>query len=144
MFGPQIGSEYFYDVGYKVSFSLLTKVGIHANFSEMRTRAGNTITESITVPPNPPTETSVSNTYLDNVANKTKVAGTLEVGFQTHYQLAPQSRLRLGYNALWMWGVLTVEDNLPIAITPFAGTDPQTNNSGVLIQGINFGLEFYR
>ncbi|MEE2826707.1 MAG: BBP7 family outer membrane beta-barrel protein [Planctomycetota bacterium] len=135
LFGPQIGSEYFYDVGYKISFSLLTKIGIHANFSEMNT---NVAVKDVLFP------APTTNVLLDNVANKTKVAGTLEVGFQTHYQLAPQSRLRLGYNALWMWGVLTAEDNFPAVITPFTGTDPQTNNSGVLIQGINFGLEFYR
>ena len=144
LFGPQIGTEYFYDVGYRVSFSLLTKVGIHANFTEMKTRAKTIRTDTIQVPPDPPTVTTTETPYIDNVANKTKVAGTFELGFQTHYQLAPQSRLRCGYNALWMWGVITAEDNFPTAITPFTGFDPKTNHSAVLVQGINFGLEFYR
>ncbi|MCP4812238.1 MAG: hypothetical protein GY888_06995, partial [Planctomycetaceae bacterium] len=51
LFGPQIGTEYFYDVGYRVSFSLLTKVGIHANFTEMKTRA-KSFYDSVFLDPN--------------------------------------------------------------------------------------------
>ena len=135
LFGPQIGTEYFYDVGYRVSFSLLTKVGVHVNFSEL-----NTSLKNIDYSAAPPAETF----FLNQRADKTKVAGTLELGFQTHYQVAPQSRFRFGYNALWLWGVITAEDNYPVTLTPFTGTDPKTNRSAVLLQGINFGLEFYR
>ncbi len=135
LFGPQIGTEYFYDVGYRVSFSLLTKVGVHVNFSEL-----NTSLKNIDYSAAPPAETF----FLNQRADKTKVAGTLELGFQTHYQVAPQSRFRFGYNALWLWGVITAEDNYPATLTPFTGTDPKTNRSAVLLQGINFGLEFYR
>ena len=135
LFGPQIGTEYFYDVGYRVSFSLLTKIGVHVNFSEL-----NTSLKNIDYSAAPPAETF----FLNQRADKTKVAGTFELGFQTHYQVAPQSRLRFGYNALWLWGVITAEDNYPVTLTPFTGTDPKTNHSAVLLQGINFGLEFYR
>ncbi|MCH2179768.1 MAG: BBP7 family outer membrane beta-barrel protein [Mariniblastus sp.] len=127
LLGAHIGSEYFYDVGYRLSFSLVSQAGGFVNFANTKTRL---INNGINV--------------LDNEQNKTSLAGTIDLGLQSHFQLTPKSRLRFGYNALWMWGVYTAEDNFPSVIRPTTGTNPDTNNNAVLLQGLNFGMEFYR
>ena len=127
LIGFQIGSQLFYDVGYRLSYSFLSKVGGYANIGNMKTQLYNGGFQ-----------------FLNNDSDDASLAGVLELGLQSHYQLRPHARFRLGYNMLWMWGVYTIEDNFPRVLSPATGTDPRTNGGAELLHGVNFGFEFYR
>ncbi len=128
LLGAQVGSELFYDVGYRLSYSMFTKVGGYLNASKFETRLYNNGIQ-----------------FLDNESNDGQLAASFELGFQGHYQLRPRTRLRFGYNVLWLWGVVTSDNNFPTVLHPGTGGDPQsTSIDGELMHGANFGLEFYR
>lgn len=128
LLGAHIGSELFYDVGYRLSYSLVTKAGGYLNASKFETRLYNNGIQ-----------------FLDNESNDGQLAASFDLGFQAHYQLRPRARLRMGYNLLWLWGVVTSDNNFPTVMHPGAGRDPQsTSIEGELMHGANFGIEIFR
>ena len=126
LIGPHVGRELFYDVGYRMSFSGFGKAGIYANISEFKGQASK-----------------LGTTFIDGKDDNVTIAGSLELGLLAHYQLNSRSRLRAGYNALWLGNVSSVSDNLPGTLSPFFGTSAGDSDD-MFFHGLLFGLEFYR
>ena len=139
LFGVSGGVEAFYDVGYRTSFSLTTKVGGYINSTNFDTEVFH-----------------FGSQILDQDVDETSFASTLEFGALSHFQLRPQTRFRLGYDVMLLWGLFTVENNAPrntftnglLTGTPFlsptTGTDLNTNNDVVVFHGLSLGFEVYR
>lgn len=126
LIGPHIGGELFYDVGYRLSYSLVGKAGLYANFNRVDTRLIN-----------------AGARFIDAEDDNGTVSGSLELGFVAHYQLNRRARLRAGYNVLWLGEVASVSDNVPAILTPTTGTGT-SDSDDMLFHGLSFGLEIYR
>ena len=131
LFGVNAGFELFYDVGFRTSFSAGAKGGAFLNIGNVDTNLFNFGTQALT----------------QDVDDAT-IASTIEVNALSHFQLRPQTRFRLGYDLLFLWGAYTVDNNSPrLAVpllSPLTGTDLNTNNDVVFFHGLSFGFEFYR
>ena len=126
MIGPHIGGELFYDVGYRLSYSLFGKAGGYLNFNRVETDLVNAGAQ-----------------FLNAEDNSLTISGSLELGLISHFQLSRSARLRLGYNVLWLGEVASVSDNFPAVLTPFTGTDT-SDSDDMFFHGASFGLEIYR
>lgn len=126
MFGPHIGGELFYDIGYRVSTSLVAKAGGYVNVNRVDTNLVNNGTQ-----------------FLDVRDENVTIAGSLELGLIGHYQLSRQARFRFGYNLLWLGEVASVSDNFSPILTPLTGTD-SGDSDDMLFHGISLGFEVYR
>lgn len=139
LIGPNIGAEWFYDVGYRLSLSSGFKGGIYANFNELDTRLNRGATN-----------------LLNNEDENTSFATTLDWNLIAHYQISPRGRFRVGYNVTYLGDVATVSDNQPSVVGPLGpvvvspatisaatGTDA-SDSDYVTFHGLSFGLEFFR
>lgn len=126
LIGPHIGAELFYDIGYRLSFSLVSKAGVYANFNE--------------------TDTTLVNNGVQHLNNQS-TGGTLstsyELGLIGHYRLNRQARFRFGYNFLFLGEVASVSDNFPTVLTP-ATVSNSSDSDDMLFHGLSFGFEVYR
>ena len=139
LIGPNLGAEWFYDVGYRLSVSSGLKGGIYANFNELNTRLFRGATE-----------------VLDNEDEDTAFSTTVDFNVIAHYQISPRGRFRLGYNLTFIGDVATAADNQPsidtvigpIVVNPSpisASTGTNSSDSDdVTFHGLSFGLEFFR
>jgi hypothetical protein len=126
LFGPQIGYELFYDVGYRLSASTMGKFGLYANPNVVKTRLFNAGAQ-----------------FLDLTDTNTAFTGTIELGINIEYKIAKSARLRLGYNAFYLSQVAGVSDNVPVVLNPTTGSD--TSDSGeMMFNGVFFGFEIFR
>jgi hypothetical protein len=126
LFGPQMGSELFYDVGYRLSFSFAAKIGGYFNVNRGRTA----ILNNGSVP-------------LNASDKDTDFSASAEVGFHGHYQLLPRVRARFGYDVLGLWGVATNADNFTRVITPTTGRNYE-HDDDAFFHGVFGGIEIYR
>ena len=141
LFGIHGGTELFYDVGYRTSASLTTKVGGYVNSADFDTNVFNAGAQ-----------------VLSQETQEGSFASTFELGFLSHLQLSPRSRFRLGYDLFLLWGAFTIENNVPRqefangfpipgggpSLNPATGTNLNTNNEPVLFHGLSFGFEVFR
>ena len=125
LIGPQIGGELFYDVGYRWSLSGFAKVAWLLNTSRAELSVVNNGFESLDIG-----DTDTSGAFL------------LDLGITGHYQLSSRARFRLGYNLLFIDGVSTSEDAIPLTFSPLL--DPSTGDDEVFFHGLSLGLEFYQ
>ena len=125
LIGAHIGREMFYDVGYRWSLSGFFKAGVYVNASQFEIDAAK-----LGVP------------FLDLESNNTTIAGTLEFGIMSHYEITRRSRFRFGYNVIWFGNVSTVADNLPTVFSPFIGENISDSDDATF-QGLFFGLELF-
>ncbi len=126
LFGPHVGWEMFYDIGYRLSFSFSTKLGGFANVNRGRTAILND-----------------GDVVLNSAGEDTSLAASAEIGFHGHYQILPRVRARFGYDVLGLWGVATTEDNFTQTITPTTGLAYE-NDDDAIFHGVFVGVEFYR
>ena len=126
LFGPHIGAELFYDVGYRMSFSLVSKFGVYANINETDTVMFNNGTQ-----------------FLNNEDREGTISTSYELGLNTHFRLNRNARLRLGYNLLYLGDVASVSDNFPRFLTP-STVGNATDDDEMFFHGVNVGFEFYR
>ena len=126
MIGPEAGLDLYYDVGKRVSFSGFGKLGGYLNFNRIDTDLVNNGT-----------------TYLNNRNTDTNLSGTLDLGANALMHITQNARLRVGYNALWLWSVASYDDNFPQFMTPTTGQNPDPT-SNTFLHGVNFGIEIYR
>ena len=126
LFGPHIGGELFYDVGYRLSWSLASKAGVYANFNKLDTRLRNDGTN-----------------FLNVEDENGTVSGSIELNLIGHYQLSQQARFRFGYNALWLGEVASVSDNFSPVISPTTGSDAGDSDD-MFFHGVSLGLEIFR
>ena len=126
LLGAQIGSELFYDVGYRLSISGFSKYGLFANFNQVDHQLINAGTE-----------------FLRTDDNTATVSSMFEVGVLGHYQLRPNLRLRGGYTALFLGRMATVADNINPVISPQTGLETGDKDD-VFFQGLSLGFEMYR
>ncbi len=126
LIGPHIGGEIFYDVGYRLSYSLMTKAGAYINFNKIDTRLTND-----------------GSNFINGEDTNVGFSTSLEASILAHYQLSQTARLRVGYNVLWLGEVASVADNFNPLLSPTAAS--QTNDSDdMLFHGLSFGLEVFR
>lgn len=126
MLGPEFGVDFLYDVGRQVSYSYGGKVAGYVNAVEVDTVLFNNGTQ-----------------FLNNQERTGRAAASLELNANGYYHFTPNSRFKLGYNTLWLWGVASANDNFPFVLGPFTGIDADTSDS-TFFHGVNFGFEFYR
>ncbi|MEZ6095725.1 MAG: hypothetical protein R3C03_16100 [Pirellulaceae bacterium] len=126
LLGPDLGLELLYDVGRRVSFSGKLKGGAYLDIFRHRTILGQNGTQ-----------------FVGNENNSTNIAASLELGANAYYRLGPNARLRGGYDALWLYNVLSAHENYPAVITPLTGFDPDDARQ-MTFHGVSFGIEFYR
>lgn len=124
--GLHIGRELFYDVGYRLSFSACGKAGVYVNGNRFELDVRNNGTS-----------------FLTNRNDASTFSTSLELIFQTHYQINRRARFRAGYQALMLDEVYTVSDNLTGTLSPFFGSRKADKDS-MLFHGASFGFEFYR
>ena len=125
MIGPQIGAELFYDVGYRWSVSGFGKVGYLLNAFDADFEVINN-----------------DFTVVDGGDNSTTGTFLLDLGITGHYQLSSSSRFRLGYNLIYLDGVATSEETVPLTLSPFGPDDGGDDEA--FFHGLSIGLEFYR
>lgn len=126
LFGPQIGGELFYDIGYRWSASAFGKFGVFVNANEFDTRLVNNGLVAI-----------------DSENTDATIATTAELGFIAHYQLRTNLRFRAAYNMQFIGNVATVSDNLTGQISPLTGFNT-TDSDDAFFHGLSIGFEFYR
>ncbi len=126
MFGPQLGLEMFYDIGYRLSFSFSTKVAGFLNFN----RGDTLLVNNGTV-------------VIDATDRDTSWAASGDVGFYAHYQLLPRVRARVGYDVLALWQMATVAENYTPFIGPPTGLE-YSESDEVFFHGASAGIEIYR
>ncbi len=126
LIGVHIGRELFYDVGYRLSFSLAGKAGAYANVNRFEVNATNSGTS-----------------FLNNRTDSSSFSTSLELMFTAHYQINRRARFRFGYQGLLLDEIFSVSDNLTGTISPFHGSRKPDKDS-MYFHGVNFGLEFYR
>ncbi len=126
LIGPHIGGELFYDVGYRMSWSLVSKAGAYANFNKVDTRYRNDGVQ-----------------FLDVEDNNGTFSTSLELNLIGHYQLSQRARFRFGYNALWLGDVASVSDNLSTVLSPTTGADT-SDSDDMFFHGVSLGFEIYR
>ncbi len=126
LFGPHLGWEMFYDIGYRLSFSFSTKLGGYANVHRGTTAILND-----------------GDVVLNATDKNTSLAGSAEIGFHGHYQILPRVRARFGYDVLGLWEVATTEDNFTQVITPTTGLAYE-HDDNAFFHGVFAGVEFYR
>ena len=125
LFGPQVGYELFYDVGYRFSMTTNGKFGLFANPNRVSTRLNN-----------------AGSQFLDLDDDQTAFSGLIELGLHGQYKISRRSRLRFGYTALWLDGVSGTSDNIPLTINPTTGSN--TSDSGqMFFHGVSFGFEIF-
>jgi hypothetical protein len=126
MLGPEIGVDFLYDVGRQVSYSYGGRAAGYINAVEVDTVLFNDGTQ-----------------FLNNQSRTGRAAASIELNGNVYYHFTRNSRLKLGYNTLWLWGIASANDNFPLAIGPFTGVAADTSDS-TFFHGLNFGFEFYR
>ncbi len=126
LIGPQLGLELFYDVGYRLSFSMVSKIGAYANVHRGTTSILND-----------------NDVELNNAEEETSFSFAGEVGLHGHFQILPRVRARFGYDALGLFDVVTAADNYTSVITPSTGLVYQDDDNAVF-HGVFAGVEFYR
>ena len=124
--GPQVGAELFYDIGYRWSFSVLGKYGLHVNFNQADTFLNNAGLD-----------------FIDTDSESVTLSSSAELGLLAHYQIRPNTRFRAGYTALFLGNMATVSDNFTPGLSPLAGFDGRDADD-TFFHGFSFGLEIFR
>lgn len=126
MVGLQLGGEFFYDIGKRISFSGKGKIAGYLNIVQTDT------------------ELFFNNSQLvDNQDEETNLAWGLDLGFYTRYNLSPRSKLKFGYEFSYLGELALVQNQFNGFISPFSGLDLQ-DDEDVFIHGAVFGIEWYR
>jgi len=126
MIGGHIGAEMFYDIGYRLSLSVISKFGIFANINKVDYFLEN---DGLTV--------------LDSEDNGATFSTNYELGVMAHYQIRQSARIRFGYNGFFLNNVATVSDNFSGVVTPFSGFTG-SDSDDAYIHGFSIGLEIFR
>ena len=126
MFGPELGAELFYDIGYRLSFSFKAKIGGYVNFRRGRTAIVN---DGFVV--------------LNRNDNDTDLSASLEAGAIAHYQITRRIRARVGYEALALYEVATTKENFGNVVTPQTGVNIAGSDSA-FFHGLSAGIEIFR
>ncbi len=125
LIGPHIGGEYFYDVGYRASWSAFGKLGAYVNLNELDTDLVNN-----------------NQSFINRDSSSVDISCSLELGVLAHYQLSSRARFRAGYTLLWLNNLAGATDNFPNTIGP--GTGDIRTEEEMFFHGISFGIELYR
>lgn len=126
LIGGHIGAEVFYDVGFRLSLSVISKFGVFANINKVDYFLEN---DGLTV--------------LDSEDDGATFATNYELGIMAHYQIRQSARIRVGYNGFFLGNVATVSDNFSGVVTPFTGFDG-SDSDDAFIHGLSVGLEIFR
>ncbi len=126
LIGPQIGQELFYDVGYRLSFSGLAKVGGYLNLTDFDTQLVN-----------------ASTVFVNRETNNTEFSMSLDLGATAHYQITPRVRLRFGIVAELLFRMTTTNHNFPPVVSGSLGSNIRNVDEMGFI-GYFGGLEMFR
>ena len=128
IFGPQWTGELFYDIGNRAFMSWKGKVGVFANIND-----GNA-----TFINQGPGATAFTNSD-QNVG----FAAMGELQANLYYKLTRNTRLRAGYEAWYLYGAATANDQLTSVITPSFGRSINDEDD-VFMHGATVGFEWIR
>ena len=126
--GPQIGSEWFYDIGGRFYLSGKLKLGAFLNFND----GNGSLTNS------GPTATAIA-----NADSNVGFSALGETQMNVFYKLSRNTRLRAGYEMWYLYGAATANDNLPGVVTPFYGRNLDDEDD-VFFHGASVGFEWVR
>ena len=123
MVGAQIGADVLYPVSLRTNFGIRGKAGVYANFDEVRASLQN---GAITV--------------INAADSSVDVAGLIEMGFFTNYQIVPSVRLTAGYEFWYMPGIATVPGQGPQFVNPSSATRVN-NDQELFLHGGSVGVQ---
>jgi len=123
MAGAQIGADMLYPVSLRANFGVRGKAGVYANFDEQSVLLQNAAT-----------------TLINAGDNSVDVAGVIEMGVFTNYQIVPSVRLTAGYEFWYLPGVVTIPGQSPQFVNPSTGTRLD-NDSEVFLHGGSLGVQ---
>ncbi|MEQ1904462.1 MAG: hypothetical protein ABL888_09780 [Pirellulaceae bacterium] len=126
LIGPTVGLELLYDVSRRISYSARAKGGAYLDFTRLNTNLADG-----------------ANQFIQNSNTQTDLAASLELGANAYLKLTHNVRLRGGYDALWLYNVMSVAENYPVFMTPLTGRNPDDSRR-VDLHGVSFGIEFFR
>lgn len=124
VFGPQVGGEFFYDVGGLFSTGVKVKLGATANFLDRETLL---ISNGVR---------RISNSDTDVDFNF-----VAELGMFGRMRIGPRAHLRAGYEMWYNSAIYGVQENIERSITPSFGRT--SANDDVLIHGATAGFEIF-
>lgn len=128
IFGPQIGSEWFYDIGGRFYLSGKLKVGAFLNVNDGSASLTNT---------------GPVNTIIAGADNNVGFSALGETQFNVFYKLSRNTRLRAGYELWYLYGAATANEQITSRITPFFGRSI-SDSDDVFFHGASVGFEWVR
>lgn len=128
IFGPQIGSEMFYDIGGKVSLSMRGKAGAFMNVND---GSGNFFNRGAV------------DTVLAAADQNIGFSAMGELGGNAYYHLNDRWKIRAGYELWYIYGVATVEEQLTGVVRPNFGRNID-DQGDIFYHGFTLGLEWRR
>lgn len=123
MIGAQVGADIMYPVTLRTTAGIRGKAGVYANFAERQTFLSNN-----------------GATLLNAGENDTDVAGVIEGGVFTNYQVIPSVRLTAGYEFWYLPNMVTIPDQSPSLISPGSGTSIE-QGSDLFFHGGSVGVQ---
>jgi hypothetical protein len=123
MLGAQVGADIFYPVSLRTNVGFRGKAGAYANFAERGTflRNANVI-------------------VLESGDSHTDLAGVIEMGVFSSYQLVPSIRLTAAYDFWYLPGMATVPEQSPNIISPASG-GTVFNEDNLFLHGASLGVQ---
>lgn len=123
LLGAQIGGDLMYPVNLRTNIGLRGKAGVYANFAERSTVLRNG-----------------GNLLLNAGDDSVDVAGLIEGGVFTNYQIVPSIRLTAGYEFWYLPGIATIPEQGPSIITPSSGTSVEQGGD-LFLHGGTVGVQ---
>ena len=124
--GPEIGIDFFYDVGRRTAFTFSGSIGGGANFHRGGFEAFSNGLK-----------------FVDVQSSSAKLQWNFQLAVSAHWKLGPRSRLVAGYDVLGLFEVANARNNFPAILSPAAGANLVSNDEAFL-HGASFGIEIYR
>ncbi len=124
--GPEIGIDFFYDVGRRTAFTFSSSIGGGINLH----RSGfDTFTNGLQ--------------FVDVQSSSADFQWNFQLAISAHWKLGPRSRLVAGYDILALFETATANQNFPAILSPIAGANSRADEE-VFLHGVSFGIEIYR
>ncbi len=123
MVGAQLGADILYPVSLRANMGFRGKAGVYANFDEQATFLTNAGTPIFAAG-----------------QRTTDVAGLIEMGVFTNYQIVPSVRLTAGYEMWYLPGVATVPGQDIRVVNPNTGFRVQNDNE-LFLHGGSVGVQ---
>lgn len=123
LIGAQVGADIVYPVSLRTNVGIRGKAGAYANFAERETLL-----------------TNAGSVVLNAGDEDVDIAGIIEMGVFSTYQITPSIRLTSGYEFWYMPNLATVPEQRPALLTPSSGSSV-TAEDDVFLHGGSLGVQ---